>query len=407
MNSDFSAAMRRATTLTQSGDLSAATAAIQDALNGRAAPDTAPAPAPEASAPRSAAQTTGPAFRIAPDVADATIIDDDAPAHPHAMPPLGGRHHMSLRNVVDTLRSGKAALDLRGGMMRGKTAAEPPLPEGAQFLSRSFSSPAGSRGYRLFIPADVTTPKGIIVMLHGCKQNPEDFATGTGMNVVAQKHGLLVIYPGQTNAHNAAACWNWFNPGDQRRDAGEPAILAGIAREVAAEHAVAPERTFVAGLSAGGAMAAVLGNTYPDVFAAVGVHSGLPVGAANDVVSAFAAMRGDATASLPVRQKGAGGPRTIIFHGSADSTVHPRNADRLFTQATGGTTANGTAQGGSVGGRTYARTTFAANAEAAATEFWLIEGAGHAWSGGNAAGSYTDTRGPDASDLMAEFFLSA
>jgi poly(hydroxyalkanoate) depolymerase family esterase len=328
----------------------------------------------------------------------------------------------SLRDVVKALRHGRSAIGLSdtglsdtgltdNGLAGGARprAKAPPLPEGAQFLTRSFTCAAGTRRYRLYVPASAPEGlNGLIVMLHGCKQSPEDFATGTKMNSIAEANRLLVAYPAQSGADNAASCWNWFRPADQRRDAGEPAILAGLTRHIAAEFDIRPGRIFAAGLSAGGAMAAVLGATYPDLFAAIGVHSGLPVGAANDVVSAFAAMRGDGgPAAAPPRGSGsAGGPPTIVFHGSADRTVHPSNADRLVAAAKA-RTASATShsrRGGA--GRPYTRTLIEAADGAAAAELWMIDGAGHAWAGGHAAGSYTDPRGPDASAEMVRFFLS-
>ncbi len=287
MSIDFSAAMRRAMMATRAGNAAQATRIIQDAMAGR------PAGEVGASEPR--------------------------PRRP-------------LREVVKNLRWGRSAVGRPGiGVTK-----PPPLADGAQFLTRSFACAAGTRGYKLYVPASaVQGLNGLLLMLHGCNQTPEDFATGTNMNAIAEANRLLVAYPAQTGAHNAASCWNWFNPADQRRDAGEPAILAGLARAVAAEFDIPPGRIFAAGLSAGGAMAAVLGATYPDLFAAIGVHSGLPAGAANDVVSAFAAMRGDSRiAPAPMHMTGPGpSPRTIIFHGTADRTVHAGNAERLAAAA--------------------------------------------------------------------------
>jgi len=363
MSIDFAAAMRRATASTRAGNVSDATRIIKNALAGR--PD-----APE-----------GPAI---------------------------GRPRRRLGEVVKTLRKGKAAFGLPG---TGLVAKAPPVPDGAQFLTRSYSCASGTRGYRLYVPASAAEGlNGLLVMLHGCKQNPEDFATGTNMNAVAEANRLIVAYPAQTGANNAASCWNWFNPGDQRRDAGEPAILAGLARELAAEFAIPQGRVFAAGLSAGGAMAAVLGATYPDLFSAIAVHSGIPVGAANDVVSAFAAMRGDGGfAPAPIRKNGsAAGLRTIIFHGTSDRTVHPRNAERLAVaaKAQGHPGAPRTEHSTSGSGRAYKRTLVEAADGTTGVELWMIDGAGHAWAGGNQAGSYTDPRGPDASAEMVRFFLS-
>lgn len=411
MNDDFTAAMQRATALTRDGNLADATKAIQDALSGSGGQKAATSAAPSTSASQS--PPTARSFSIDPAAPDATVIAEPV-ADPRLAPtgtPSAQRRHMPLGKVVDTLRAGKSAFGLaKGHLLRSspRQAKAPALPDGAQFLSHSFTCTAGRRDYRLFIPAPAPDgPNGVIVMLHGCTQTPEDFATGTNMNAVAQEHNLLVVYPGQANSHNASACWNWFNPADQRRGAGEPAILAGIAQEVAAQHGITARRTFVAGLSAGGAMAAVMGEAYPEVFAAIGVHSGIPTGTANDVLSAFAAMRGDGGAGATGRTQGATArPRMIIFHGSADKTVHPRNADHIFAQAVGGIAAGAATEQGTQGGRSYARKTVTAQDGTQTAALWLIDGAGHAWSGGNPGGSYADARGPDASAQMVRFFLS-
>ncbi|WGF90264.1 PHB depolymerase family esterase [Marinivivus vitaminiproducens] len=313
------------------------------------------------------------------------------------------------------MSQGRPGLDAFGSLPGMGAMARPPaepLPDGARFTTRSFACAAGSRGYKLYIPAacaEERPPLGLVVLLHGCQQNPDDFALGTGMNALAEIHGLLVAYPGQTSASNASSCWNWFNPADQRRDAGEPAILAGITREVMREFGLDREQVFVAGLSAGGAMAAILAATYPDLYAAVGVHSGLAHGSASDVVSAFAAMRGDGGAAshdIRNRTKPSEWPvvRTIVFHGSADRTVHPVNAQRIV-EAAGLSGDPMREHGRSPGGRAYERTITMDAGGHSLVESWLIEGAGHAWSGGRAGGSYTDPSGPDASTAMVRFFL--
>mgnify|MGYP003524819908 FL=1 len=275
-------------------------------------------------------------------------------------------------------------------------------PVGAKFLAKTFSCHAGKRDYKLYIPAH--QPQGrrpLIVMLHGCTQNADDFAAGTRMNALAEEHGILVAYPIQPKTANASACWNWFNPGDQQRGIGEPAILAGITQEISAEHKIDPTRTYVAGLSAGGAMAMVMGATYPDLFDAVGVHSGLPYQSANDVMSALNVMR-SGTANIR-RQPDV---RTIVFHGDADKTVHPVNAEMIADRAK----MRRSITHGQVpisGGRKFERTFIQGGEEdSARLELWMIKGAGHAWAGGSVEGSYTDPKGPDASAQMLRFFLS-
>jgi poly(hydroxyalkanoate) depolymerase family esterase len=415
MNDEFAAAMRRATLSTRALNLSEATRAIQDALAGRSAAAQPEPAAPDIMPP--AARSRSKPFAVDP---HAEIIEPSEKADPASAQADPSRNSARTRRPLgDTLRilgEGRASAGLFGslpgaglpGMARPSTS--PVIPEGAQYLARSFTCAAGTRRYKLYIPASAPVrPHGLVVMLHGCKQEPDDFATGTRMNAVAEAHGLMVAYPGQTGADNASSCWNWFRPSDQRRGAGEPAIIAGITEEIIREFDLDPSRIFVAGLSAGGAMAAVMGETYRDLYAAVGIHSGLACGSANDVVSAFAAMRGDVGSASRVKPLSDADParrvRTIVFQGDADTTVHPSNAARIVSAATPSDGTVGKESGRSAGGRTYERTIVTDETGRPAVECWLVNGAGHAWSGGNADGSYTDSRGPDAAAEMVRFFL--
>ena len=248
-------------------------------------------------------------------------------------------------------------------------------------------------------------------MLHGGTQDADDFAAGTRMNAFAEEHGFLVAYPSQCKSANPSLCWNWFKPEDQMRGAGEPSIIAGITSEIVAEYDIDPQRVFVAGLSAGGAMAGVMGATYPEVYAAVGVHSGLAYRSATDVVSAFAAMRGDpglrGRGQRKSRRDADNGPRvrTIVFHGDADQIVHPSNAEKIIeAQAKMGDSVE-RAKARSSASRTYTRAVTRDKTGSSVVEQWLIHGSGHAWSGGSADGTYTDPHGPDASREMLRFFL--
>ena len=279
---------------------------------------------------------------------------------------------------------------------------------GGQWIARSFSNAAGTRRYMLYVPAnhvgvaDAAVP--LVVMLHGCTQSPEDFAAGTRMNQLAEAHGFLVAYPAQTAKANGNKCWNWFRAGDQAHGRGEPSLIAGIAQHVASDYRVDPQRVFVARLSAGAAMAVILGETYPEVFAAVGAHSGLPFAAANDVASAFTAMKAG-PARVAARPPHAGTVPTIVFHGDADHTVAVGNGDEIVRDATANT-AHTTVQTGVVpGGRSYTQTVFTDATGRTRAEYWRVQGAGHAWSGGSTQGSHTDPSGPDASAEMVRFFL--
>jgi poly(hydroxyalkanoate) depolymerase family esterase len=226
------------------------------------------------------------------------------------------------------------------------------------------------------------------------------------MNDLAEAHGCFVAYPAQSAAANMSKCWNWFSPADQRRGQGEPSLIAGITREIMRDHAVDPSHVYVAGLSAGGAAAAVMGAAYPDLYAAIGVHSGLACGAASDVSSAMAAMRQGA-ASTVVGKTGRTIP-AIVFHGDKDSTVNPRNGDQVVQQilATGAGLQTTVEDGEAPGGRAYRRTLYADASGQPIIEQWVVHGGGHAWFGGSTAGSYTDPRGPDASVEMLRFFLA-
>ncbi len=291
------------------------------------------------------------------------------------------------------------------------------------FVPGTVSNAAGTRAYKLYIPGQISAaPMPLIVMLHGCTQSADDFAAGTQMNRLAQEHGFLVVYPEQPATANMSKCWNWFKAQDQARDVGEPSLIAEIVRDVAAQHDVDRRRIFVAGLSAGAAMAVILGETYPELFAGVGAHSGLPYASAHDIPSAMAAMKGGRSglvgvAGLPAaaaRAKAAQAVPTIVFHGDRDHTVHQSNAAEIIVQANEAHRAEAgaavlrtdTQQGVASGGRSYSRTVHADADGHPHIELWTLHGAGHAWSGGDTSGSYTDANGPDASAEMLRFFMA-
>jgi poly(hydroxyalkanoate) depolymerase family esterase len=357
MNPLFQRLMQSATRLTRKGDLRAATAAIKAALSG--------------------------AFPATPAANDAQVID--VPAREVAMP---------LPAAVPSQRN------------QGEDVAAPsrPMPQPAgtgEFIAGRYTAAAGARDYKLFIPpneGDRALP--LVVMLHGCTQDPDDFAAGTAMNDAALDQGFYVLYPAQSQQANAHRCWNWFKHSHQARGRGEPELLAGMTRDVMAHHAIDPARVYVAGLSAGGAMAAILGDAYPDLFAAVGVHSGLATGIAKDLPSAFGAMKGNGAKPNGV----ASGVPTIVFHGDADATVHPGNGEHVIT-ASVGTTDGEMEQGIAAGGHSYTRWVHRGAGGEAVAEHWVVHGAQHAWSGGSAKGTYTDPRGPDASAEMVRFFM--
>ncbi|MGD9508782.1 MAG: PHB depolymerase family esterase [Geminicoccaceae bacterium] len=345
---------------------------------------------------------------------------------------MNDKHGGGMAEALRLTRAGRLgdATALIQGLLRGRQAPEPaaeaphepgrirrfldgllgrgkagPVPEQEMTAAR-YTGAAGSRAYRLYVPPVAgSRPLPLLVMLHGCTQNPEDFAAGTRMNQLAAAHGLLVAWPEQDKRANAQRCWNWFQPGDQVRDRGEPAILAGIVRQIVAEQRVDTTRIYVAGLSAGGAQAAIMAAAYPDLFAAVGVHSGLACGAARDLPTALAAMRNG-----PAGLTAAAGPHlpTILFQGDADRTVNPANADALEAQSLAGRPGLRTEveDGRSAGGLAWRRTRHLDARGQPVLERWTVNGAGHAWSGGSTEGSFTEPRGPDASREMLRFFLS-
>ena len=317
------------------------------------------------------------------------------PERTRLLPVDGG----SLKSALDAGLGALGRLGTPAGLKQGG-AASPAVPEGARFLERSFAGASGQLTYKLYVPSrGGTAPLPLVVMLHGCTQSPDDFAAGTRMNQWAEQEGFLVAYPAQSRTANAQKCWNWFRTVDQGRS-GEPALIVGMVNEIARDEAVDPTRIYVAGLSAGGAAAAVLGQNYPEIFAAVGVHSGLACGAAADMASAFAAMRSGAI-GVPT---GAGVP-TIVFHGDHDSTVAPINGAQVLAQAEGKAPLTAQVENGrSPGGVGYTRTLQTDADGRPVSEHWVLHGAGHAWAGGDPAGSYTDPRGPDATAAMLRFF---
>jgi poly(hydroxyalkanoate) depolymerase family esterase len=258
-------------------------------------------------------------------------------------------------------------------------------------------------------------PAPLVVMLHGCNQGAREFASSTLMNQAAAEVGAFVLYPEQAFSANILRCWNWFANQDRKKYEGDGARIVALVRQVVREHRIDPKRVYVAGLSAGGAMAAVIGRDYPDVFAALGVHSGVPAGIAHDLLSALRLMsRGPRTGELGATAlNGTGAPTiaSIVFHGDRDGTVNPSNGAAIHTAPGGGrlrwfrrrprkavTQPNGSHHG-------FTRSvTYGAN-DVTERELWIIHGAGHAWAGGQKWRKFADSDGPDASREMVRFFL--
>ena len=423
MTIKFAAAMRRATAATRAYNILGATRSIQKALakslvsrivgkSLRASTTVAPGTKQKKKARLLAKSgATGKPLRTTKSVV--AKVSKETPTASTQPAQLGwelGTMLQSLRKSASfphALSGGVALASL--GLAQKPTPLA--VPDGASFTARSFASNAGTRDFKLYIPASAPkVPKGLILMLHGCTQNPDDFAVGTNMNAVAEAHGLLVAYPHQTRASNASACWNWFDPAHQRRDVGEPAILAGLTQKLVSEFGIDKTQVFVAGLSAGAAMAVIMAKTYPDIFSAVGVHSGLAYQSAGNVMSAMAVMRGGSGSRIVGKRQSQDDTlepmRTIIFHGSSDRTVNPSNAQQISDMEHGGIDQHTSlTTSGTSNGRSFTKTVISHKNGTAVIENWLINGAGHAWSGGNASGSYADTKGPDASAEIVRFFL--
>jgi poly(hydroxyalkanoate) depolymerase family esterase len=384
-------AMAEATRLTRQGRLVEATALIQRTLASPAAAWRTPDAA-------SAGEETGSTPGRDPDPLLALRAGEGTQ--------LGRRIHSGWVNRRRTIPSG-GALGLHWPHRPEAPAMERPA---GRFEAFSYANAAGTRDYRLYVPAGHTgSPLPLVVMLHGGTQDAAIFAAATGMNDLAERQAFLVAYPEQPRSANPGKYWNWFVPGHQRRDAGEPSLIAGITRQVTDRYGADATRVYVAGFSAGGAMAAVMAAIYPDLYAAVGVHSGLPYAAAGDMTSAFAVMKQGP--SRPARRQARPLP-LIVFHGDRDATVAPANAAGLIDDVLAaaspdgrpGTPPTAVTRGQVPGGHAYTRTCYQDPAGAALAERWIIHQAGHAWSGGVPHGSYTDARGPDASAEFIRFF---
>ena len=383
--------IREATRLTRAGQLVEATALLQRMLHGERAAGTP-------------SRGGGDIALAAPLIIDAEangVAASESPPQPKATPAAQPRKIP----VLPDRKKRSPVIGLRGVTKRAPIPVPDIVPHGAQFIEGTYSSAAGRRTYKLFIPSRYREqPLPLIVMLHGCTQSPDDFAAGTRMNLLAEENSCFVAYPAQPSRANQAKCWNWFRQSDQQRGRGEPSLIAGITRQIMDQYSIDRKRVYVGGLSAGAAAAAVMGATYRDLYAAIGIHSGLACGVATDLPSALIAMR---QGGMDRKVSGNLPPvPTIVFHGDRDTTVHPNNGDLILEQSMKALNAHKTVRRGQVpGGHAYTTTGLSDERGREMLEHWNIHGAGHAWSGGSPAGSYTDPRGPDATREMLRFFL--
>jgi poly(hydroxyalkanoate) depolymerase family esterase len=306
-----------------------------------------------------------------------------------------------------------------------RAAATRPTPArrtAGRWSRASFAGPAGARSYDVYLPAGhrPKTPVPLVMLLHGCNQTADEFVAATRFTALADRHGFVIAAPRQTRGHQPGGCWRWYEAGHQARGRGEPAILAGIAARLLAETSrwrIDPSRVYVAGISAGGAMALILAATYPDVFSAVGVHSAPAYRSAGSGRDALAAMHGRGTVVVPL--PGAGMAPLVVVQGTADPVVHGRSGGLVTDQWLAydrarspesrdpqRITRSRVVRKSSADGRRYTVTRWYSARGRKRLEYWEIEGLGHAWSGGLRDGSYSDPRGPRASSVMWSFFAA-
>ena len=414
MNENVQAEMREATRLVGLGRLLDATATIQRAL-ARVDPD---APSSRQDARPHIPPLEG-TFSVVANRAESSAESSVTGTSAGSSADAGTSGDDDTMDVSAPTRSPLAHFEsLQGSTSRSGSERGCEVAAGARFLAGSYTGSTGTRRYKLYVPSSYSGRElPLLVMLHGCTQSPDDAAAGTGFNQLAEERGWLMLYPAQAQAANRQKCWNWFRAGDQQRDGGESALLAGMTHEIMATYAVDARRVYATGLSAGGAMAAVLGATHADLFAAIGVHSGLAYRAAHDFPSALAAMHGGVSSAAVqpnVRAESHAHSRavpTIVFHGDRDTTVSPANGERVVAQCAAALSKETTLRMASIsgqvpGGRAYTQRVYEDPTGAPLLEHWLIHGAGHAWSGGSSSGSYTDPKGPSAAHEMMRFFAA-
>ena len=400
--------MLTATTLTREGRLNEATLAIQKSL----------------------ATSAGCYKTVAGERSFPSSSSSSPPPPPPPPPPAHKQLHGSVSNKFVNYRApdNRSYIDRSGktppaSFQNRHTHPVRPAVGQSGFSSGEFTHAGMSIPYRLYIPSTTNIgPMPLLLLLHGCTQDAADFATGTAMNAIADRNGMAVLYPSQTVQANANKCWNWFEPAHQCRGRGEPAALSALTRLMMSTHGFDPQRVFVAGMSAGGAMAVVLGEQYPELFAAVGIHSGLPTGVASNVMEALGAMKGGSDPMMhqpliPAIQRvtaptSAAVQPTIVFHGAKDRTVDAANAQTIVTNClkrASKVDSHITSQYSKTvsGPDAVTVTTHRDSTQRVICEYWHLHAAGHRWSGGDPAGTHTDAKGPDASAEMVRFFLSS
>ncbi|ASJ75206.1 alpha/beta hydrolase family esterase [Granulosicoccus antarcticus] len=327
---------------------------------------------------------------------------------------LRAMRNAALQTPAENLQEATRALEegLQGFVGMSDSSGASPVSDaktGGEFLTDEFEHAGASIDYRLYLPPAAQSNGALLVMLHGCTQEATDFSIGTGMNALAHESGYTVLYPSQSAAANPNRCWNWFEPDHQQRGAGEPAIISALTRSVCTQYKLNPARVFVAGLSAGGAMALVLAEQYPENYAAVGVHSGLATGLASSVPEAMRAMAGG-NAPAAINPATLYRP-TMVIHGDQDKIVQPKNAELIVTRCLGQYYQHHPEEklvyrchDESVDGHSVQLHEYR-NAEGALVcRYWQLGELAHEWSGGDARGSYTAQGGLNASQSLLDFF---
>lgn len=306
-----------------------------------------------------------------------------------------------------------------------RTARKPSIgrrgARSGRWVHGRYAGPAGARAYDVYLPVGLRrrTRVPLVVLLHGCNQTATEFAHSTRFTTTADRNGFVVAVPHQESRHHPQRCWRWYESAHQHRTTGEPAVLAGVTAQVLAEDErwrIDPRRVYVTGLSAGGAMALTMAATHPDLYAAVGVHSAPAYRSASRATQAASAMAGRAHAPLPVPGAGVAMAPTIVVQGTADTVVRAPNGDQVVDQwlayraaATdlsdpAGIGRTRTTAGHTRDGRGYTTVRWYTKRGRKVLEHWLIQGLGHAWSGGRDGCRYSDPAGPRAATLMWQFF---
>ena len=288
----------------------------------------------------------------------------------------------------------------------------------------SYTGPDGTLSYEVYVPSGYVAERRVplIVALHGCSENAEQFRQVTRFDELAEAKNAIVVFPDKSSYADSTSCWNWFKTSHMQRGTGEPALIAGVVDKVRQNYAIDDRRIYATGLSAGGAMASVMSATYPDVFAAAGVGSGCEYAAG----ASCAGYRGIDPEDAGQRAYQAMGTQArevpvIVFQGDQDKTVPEVNAEQLVQQwqATDDWADDGARNSTipadpvkvkdpapSGGGHTYTVRDYADGQGNELIQFWVVHGMGHAWSGGCDCEAYADTNGPNESAAMYAFFMS-